>query len=155
MGLNSPWLHPLIYLETSVWLHPLYTWNPVACKTTHMPLNSASLPSALVLVSVAAPPGEDLSGVLQWEEPISEDRFSRIGENSPDDCECTESPSVLLFCKGDPPLFLLFLAISAKEVTRGGGGGPGVEPSLRRTGQLSIRSREPRRGCGVLSRFRS
>lgn len=63
--------------------------------------------------------------------------------------------SIPPLCDGDPPVLLLFLAISAKEVTRGGGGGLGAALSLSRTGQLSMRSKDPRRGDGDLSRFRS
>lgn len=69
-----------------------------------------------------------------------------------------EKGSAAAFSDGDPPVppFLrLLLAISAKEVTRGGGGGAGAAPSLSRTGQLNIRSRDPRRGDGDLSRLRS
>lgn len=85
-----------------------------------------------------------------------------MGENSPEDewewVEEEEAASAApLFCGGDPPPppRLLFLAISAKEVTRGGGGGLEAAPSLSRTGQLSIRSNDPSRGGGDLSRLRS
>lgn len=87
---------------------------------------------------------------------------SRIGEKSKEEWELLEqmeeNPSGGAFCDGDPPeppFLLLLLAISAKEVTRGGVGGTWVAPSLRRMGQLSMRSRDPSRGEGDLSRLRS
>lgn len=79
---------------------------------------------------------------------------SRPGENSVE-----EKGSALR--DGEPPCRRLLRAISAKEVTRGGGGvgiaaARAPPPSLRRTGQLSMRSREPSRGGpGDLSRLRS
>lgn len=72
-----------------------------------------------------------------------------------------EEASVLDFRKGElllaaEPLLLLLRAISAKEVTRGGTGGEaGKAPSLRRTGQLSMRSREARRAPDARVRSRS
>lgn len=79
-----------------------------------------------------------------------------MGENSPEDwewVECAVEASVPVLRQGT--VLLLLRAISANEVTRGGGAGLSAAPSLRRTGQLSMRSREPRRDVGDLSRLRS
>lgn len=58
----------------------------------------------------------------------------------------------------DPAAFFRPFASSAKEVTRLGGE-PGPDrvtgPSLRRTGQLNMRSSEPRRTEELRSRLRS
>lgn len=80
---------------------------------------------------------------------------SRIGEKSKEEWELLEQMEENPSGPPEPPFLLLLLAISAKEVTRGGVGGTWVAPSLRRMGQLSMRSRDPSRGEGDLSRLRS
>lgn len=112
------------------------------------------LPSALVRVCSQLPwLWHRVSGGKLWLWPCG--RPSRMGENSPEEWECVDVASMPPLCDGDPPVLLLFLAISAKEVTRGGGVGLGAALSLSRTGQLSMRSKDPRRGDGDLSRLRS
>lgn len=79
---------------------------------------------------------------------------SWMGENS-----WEESPTLTRSGgEPEPPVFFRPLASSAKEVTLLGGElGPAMAagPSLKRTGQLNMRSSEPRRTGGLRSRLRS